>query len=163
MNAVHVSLLTDHGALPLLRSDRVVTPGDTQVLADAPWRVFGGHDVIEIRDPSRADLRRLAPGTAVRLVADRPLSRRRLRRMTRRAGIVVERELIAVPSTGHPVVLIDDHPDAVHALWHSVLTAPPGLLRGWLAATLTIRIGRRLPWTWTGALTPGRIVIGRKL
>jgi hypothetical protein len=158
---MQLSLLTGHGMLSLLRSQPVVHL-DASGLAEAPWRVFGEQDVLEIRDPRRGDLRRLPAGTAVRLVVDRPGARRRVRRVMRRAGLVVERELIAVPSTGRPVALIDDHPDAVRTFWWSVVTPPPGLCRGWLAATLLIGLGRRLPWTWTGAVAPGRVVLGRK-
>ena len=158
---MHLPYLTNPATLHLLRSVQIGAPTETNALADAPWRVFGTDGVVEIHDPRRADLHRLPPGTPVRLVVDRIGARRRLRRATRRAGIVVERELVVVPSTAHPVVLLDDHPDAVRAFWQSVL-APPGLARAWLPATLAIRVGRRLPWTWTGAVAPGRVVLGRK-
>lgn len=167
MIAVHLPLLSGQGTLPLLRADRVLSPSEGTVLADAPWRVFGvqGFEVqgvVEVRDPRRGDLRRLPPGTPVCLLMYGVGARPRLRRVARRAGIVLERELIAMPSTRHPVVLFDDHPDAVHTFWRSVLAPPPGLARGWLPVTLLIMAGRRLPWTWTGAAAPGRVVLGRK-
>jgi hypothetical protein len=31
-----------------------------------------------------------------------------------------------------------------------------------LAITLLIMVGRRLPWTWTGAVAPGRVVLGTR-
>lgn len=159
---VHLRYLTNPATVHLLRSVRIGVPTGDDTLADAPWRVFGTDGIVEIHDPRRADLHRLPPGTPVRLVVDRIGARRRLRRAMRRAGIAVERELVVVPSTTRPVVLVDDHPDAVRAFWQSVLTPPPGLARGWLPATLAIRLGRRLPWTWTGAIAPGRVVLGRK-
>jgi hypothetical protein len=162
VSTVHLALLTHLVTAPLLRSAQVPAPTDRSVLDRSPWRVFGEDDALELRDPRRGDLRRVPRGARVFVVVDRPGARRRLRRAARRAGIVLERELIAVPSTRHPVVLVDDQRDAVHAFWHSALTPPPGLARTWLPATLTISLGRRLPWTWTGAIAPGRVVVGRK-
>ncbi len=104
----------------------------------------------------------LAPGTRVCLVQDGPFVRRSLRAACRRAGIVVDRELLAVPSTRRPIVLVDDKEPAVHDFWDSVVTVPPGITRGWLPATVLIRVCGRLPWTWTGAVAPGRVVLGTR-
>jgi hypothetical protein len=103
----------------------------------------------------------LAPGTRVCLVDDRLLSRRRLRRLVRRARLQVERELIAVPSPGRPLALVDDDADAVRLFWTHVAMVPPGLGRMALPAVAALAVVRRLSWTWTGALVPGHIVIGR--
>jgi hypothetical protein len=164
VSVVHQPLLPHLTMPPLLRAGMapVLPPTDGRALARSPWRVFSDGDAVELRNPRRRDLRRLPDGTRVCLVVDRPGARLRLRRAARRAGIVLERELIAVPSSRSPVVLVDDHRDSVHAFWHSVLTPPPGLARGWLPATLVICAGRRMPWTWTGAIAPGRVVVGRK-
>jgi hypothetical protein len=159
--AVHLPLLTGPAPAVLLRSGPVAAPTE-RGLAHAPWRLFTTDEAVELRNPRRRDLHRLPPGTRVCLVADRPGARRRLRRTARRAGIALQRELIAVPSTRRPVVLVDDHQDAVGAFWRSVVAPPPGFSRGWLVATLTIVLGRRLPWTWTGAVAPGRVVLGTK-
>lgn len=157
---MHLSPL-DQLSVPLLR---LVAPRFSQerLLVDAPWRVLGPAHAVEVRNPRRRQLRALAPGTPVCLVQDRPWARRRLRRLCRRAGIVLERELVAVPSTRHPIVLVDDQEPAVRHFWASVVTTPPGITRGWLPATLLVRFGRRLPWTWTGAVAPGRVVLGTR-
>jgi hypothetical protein len=148
--------------VPLLRAGGASAATDQRTLADAPWRALGSPATVEIRNPRRRDLRALAPGTAVCLVQDRPWVRRRLRRLCARAGVVVERELVAVPSTKHPIVLVDDQQTSVRHFWASFVTTPPGITRGWLAITFLILAGRRLPWTWTGAVAPGRVVLGTR-
>lgn len=163
MIAVQLPVLAHLTAPPLVRPAEVLAPTDGRTLAHAPWRVFDAGDAVEVREPRRRDLVRLPRGARVRLVVDGVGARRRLRRAARRAGIVLERELIVVPSTRHPVVLVDDHPDAVRSFWDTVVAPPPGLARGWLPVTLAIGLGRRLPWAWTGAVAPGRVVVGRKL
>jgi hypothetical protein len=102
----------------------------------------------------------LAPGTQVAIVADRPFLRRAVRRRCDRAGVRVERELVALPSGSRPLVLFDDHPQTVSAFWDTVATVPPA--RGWITAlgTLALVLGARAPWRWTGALAPGRVVLG---
>jgi hypothetical protein len=116
--------------------------------------------MVELRRPRTAALRRLDPGTCVCLVEDRPLARRRLRRVVQQTGLSVERELVAVPTTQDPIVLVDDEESAVRHFWSSVATVPPGLARTALPAAAALRLTRLLPWSWTGALVPGRIVIG---
>ena len=128
----------------------------------SPWLALCGKDAVEIRDPRSPAVHSLAPGTTVVLLCDRPLSRWRLRRLAARAGVEVDRELIGVPSTRRPVVLLDDEESAVHHFWNDVVTVPPGLASGSLPATVALRIARTLPWAWTGALLPGRVVIGRR-
>jgi hypothetical protein len=159
---MHPPLLIDQITFPLLRSGSTLAPTDDRSLAGAPWRALGSPGTVEVRNPHRRDLQALAPGTAVCLVQDRPLVRRRLRRLCARSGVVVERELVAIPSTKHPIVLVDDQLPAVRDFWESFVTTPPGVTRGWLAITLLIMVGRRLPWTWTGAVAPGRVVLGTR-
>ena len=158
---MHPTSLMSQVFLPLLR---VVAPpaSDERVLADAPWRALDQPDSVELRNPRRRQLMALAPGTAVCLVQDRPFGRRHLRALCRRADVVVGRELLAVPSTRRPIVLVDDQLPAVHDFWESVITVPPGITRGWLPATVLIRVCRQLPWTWTGAVAPGRVVLGTR-
>lgn len=130
-------------------------------LAAAPWLVFGPPGMVEVRRPEGWAVRCLRPGTAVCLVEDRPFARRRLRRVARESRLTVDRELVAVPTSRRPVVLIDDDEDAVRHFWTTVATVPPGLSRTALAAAACLRLVRMLPWSWTGAVAPGRVVIGR--
>jgi hypothetical protein len=130
-------------------------------LTTAPWLVLGPAGMLEVRRPQAWVVRCLQPGSTVCLVEDRVFARRRLRRIARRSGLVVERELVAVPTTRHPVVLVDDDERAVRHFWNNVATVPPGLARTALVAGACLRVSRMLPWSWTGAIAPGRIVIGR--
>ncbi len=131
-------------------------------LAVAPWMALCGDVAVEIRDPRFETLRSVACGTTVVLVCDQPLSRWRLRRLASRAGMVIERELIAVPSTRSPVVLVDEAESAVAHFWNDVITVPPGPALASLPATVVLGLARALPWRWTGAIAPGRVVIGRR-
>lgn len=131
-------------------------------LAEAPWRAFCPTQVVELRDPDLQTLQRLRWGTPVVLLTDTPFSRRRLRRLARRAGVCIDRELIAVPSTAASLVLVDDDESAVRHFWTSVATVPPGLTRSSAPATLLLLLVRVLPWGLTGAVAPGRVLIGRR-
>lgn len=131
-------------------------------LSTSPWLVFCPDDVVEMRAPAAGELRRQPAGTPVALVADLPFSRWRLRRLARRAGVTIERELVVLPGTRRVVAIADDTETAVRHLWDNVATVPPGLVLAALPAALALRVARRLPWTVTGALAPGRVLIGRR-
>jgi hypothetical protein len=107
-------------------------------------------------------LRDLPPGDRVVLMSDRPLSRWTLRRTARRAGLSIERELVAIPSTRRPRVVLDDSPAAVRHLWTRVAVVPPGVAALAGGAELLLRAMRSAPPSWTGALAPGRLVVGRR-
>lgn len=131
-------------------------------LAEAPWRALCPTPVVELRDPDRQTLRDLPCGTPVVLLTDVAFSRLRLRLLARRAGIRIDRELIAVPSTSASLVLVDDSKSAVRHFWAAVATVPPGLTRSSAPATLLVTLARKLPWRLTGAVAPGRVLIGRR-
>lgn len=153
--------LTRQGA----RCESVLTPLCDPTPSRAPWRALGPvgpHDTVEFWHARNADLRNLPAGASAFLIEDRVLARRRLRRLARRHGLVLERELVAIPSARAAVVLLDDRPEAVRRFWATVITVPPGISRGWLPATLLLTVARRAPWTWTGAAAPGRVVLARK-
>lgn len=155
-------LLTSSKLLRLPRQrlgPRPIRPTDRE-LAASPWLVFTPPATVELRHPTVRQLRRLAPGTTVCLVVDQPLARLRLRRLARRAGVTVRRELVVVASTASPLMLVDDHESAVAHFWNAVATVRPGMARTALPASLLLRLARRAPWTWTGALAPGRVLIG---
>lgn len=127
-----------------------------------PWRALGPDGMVELRRPRVRAVRRLAPGVTVCLVVDEPASRRRLRRIARRADVEIERELLVLPTTSSPLIVLDDAAAPVERLWQRVATVPPTITRGWFAATVGLHVMRRLPWQWTGAFVPGRVIIGRR-
>jgi hypothetical protein len=96
------------------------------------------------------------------LTCDGPSSRRLLRRAARRGGLHIERELIVLPSTSRPVVVLDDEESAVRHFWSSYATVPPGMARGSVLASPLLSLARLMPWRWTGVLAPGRVLVGSK-
>ena len=104
----------------------------------------------------------LAPGTPVALVGARPLRRTALRRACREHDVRIDRELLVLPSVARPWVVLDDDRDTVSRFWRETAAIPP--LPGWLTAVadLALVMARRAPWRWTGALAPGRIVLGER-
>lgn len=144
-----------------------VTPGpastpDRAHVATGPWRLLGPEGMVETRGACAPALRALPVGTAVCLVEDRALARWRLRRLARRAGIVVERELIVLPRVSAPIVVLDDARESVTAFWQRIAAVPPGVARAHALADLAVRAARLLPWRVTGAVAPGRVLIGRR-
>jgi hypothetical protein len=129
-------------------------------LALRPWLVLCPADVVVVEGLDRRALAALRPGTPVAIRVDAPGSRTRMRSLARASGVRVERELIAVPSTRHPIVLVDDDESAVRFLWQGLATVPPGLCRTAPVAALALRAARSAPWQWTGALAPGRVLVG---
>ena len=129
-------------------------------LVGRPWLALCPPDVVVVDGFDRRALAALCPGTPVAVRVDAPRSRARLRALARATGVRVERELIAVPTTRHPVVLVDDDESAVRFLWDGLATVPPGLCRTAPVAALALRAARSAPWEWTGALAPGRILVG---
>jgi len=148
--------LTNFGldpALPLLDP----APAD---LALRPWLALCPPDVVVVDGFDRRALTALGSGTRVAIRVDAPGSRARLHALARATGVYVERELIAVPNTRHPIVLVDDDESAVRFLWDGLATVPPGLCRTVPLAALALRAARSAPWEWTGAIAPGRILVG---
>jgi hypothetical protein len=140
------------------RHDDDADPGGG--LSQAPWRALCPRGVVELRNPTASTLQRLASGTPVALVCESHLARVRVRRRARRAGIRVVRELVVVPSTSSPIVLLDETRAAVRHFWTSVAAVPPGLTRASAPATLALRLARVLPWRCTGLVAPGRVIVG---
>jgi hypothetical protein len=74
----------------------------------------------------------------------------------------IDRELVALPSADRPLVLFDDDARSVARFWTGVAAIPPA--PGWVTApaTLVLAVAARVPWQWTGALAPGRVLIGER-
>jgi len=130
--------------------------------ASAPWRTLCPADARVLRDPDPRLVRRIPSGRTLVLVSDRMWGRRRLRRAARIGGLVVDRELLVLPGTRHTLVTVDEDPQAVHHLWHSVAAVPPGLTWASLPLTGLLLLARRLPWQWTGAVLGGHVLVGRR-
>ena len=116
---------------------------------------------IDIRS-GPVETHQLSAELPVVLMDHRPLSRRRLRRVARDLGVVLEREFVVLPTIGRPMVVIDDVETAVRHFWTAVATVPPGLAFTAVPASALLGLARRAPWRWTGAIAPGRVVIGRR-
>ena len=127
-----------------------------------PWAVLCENDAVLMAAPTRQALRAVPSGRQVALAVDRPLAGLWLHRLARRCDVVVERELIVVPTTANPIAVLDDEESAVRHFWRSVVAVPPGITRAALPATVVLAAARSLPWSWTGAMAPGRVVIGRR-
>ena len=116
---------------------------------------------IDIRS-GPVETHQLSAELPVVLMDQRPLSRRRLRRVARDLGVVLEREFVVLPTIGRPMVVIDDVETAVRHFWTAVATVPPGLAFTAVPASALLGLARRAPWRWTGAIAPGRVVIGTR-
>ena len=127
-----------------------------------PWSVFCEPDVVLLHRPTARAVRRVPAGRQVAIALEGPFARLRLRALARRCGVSLSRELVAVPSVFAPVAVFDDEESAVRRFWTCVVTVPPGVTAGSPALTAGLRVARRLPWSWTGALAPGRVIIGRR-
>jgi hypothetical protein len=132
--------------------------------ATSPWLTLCPAGTVEIdaRKAQGAIAGHLPADTPVVLVDDRPFSRLRLRRLADRLSVVIERELIVLPTVGRPIILVDDTEAAVRHFWTAIATVPPGLAFTALPATAILGLARLLPWRWTGAAAPGRAIIGRQ-
>jgi hypothetical protein len=129
-----------------------------------PWLTLCPAGTVEIdaREVRRVVTGQLPADTPVVLVDGRPFSRRRLRRLADRLSVMIERELIVLPSVGRPIILVDDTEAAVRHFWTAIATVPPGLAFTALPATAMLGLARLMPWRWTGAAAPGRAIIGRQ-
>jgi hypothetical protein len=126
-----------------------------------PWVVLAPADAVQLASHAVRESQRLAPGTPVVLVANRPFARRHLRRTAQRAGISVRRELLVLPDVRHPLVVLDDHDDCIALFWQAVAMVPPGLTRVHPVATLGLRVLAHTSPELTRRFAPGRILIGQ--
>ncbi|TDU83935.1 hypothetical protein EV138_6399 [Kribbella voronezhensis] len=138
-------------------------PAGRSPLATSPWMTLCPPGTLEIDvRTDDAVVAELEPGLPVLLVDQRPFSRRRLRRLARRLALEIEREVIVLPTLHRPVVLVDDTEPSVRHFWTTIATVPPGLALSALPASALIGLARLLPWSWTGATAPGRVLLGRR-
>jgi hypothetical protein len=139
-------------------------PADRFPLTRPPWMTLCPLGTLEVDARAIDDIvDELKPDLPVVLIDQRPFSRRRLRRLALRLSIEIEREFIVLPALHRPIVLVDDTEPAVRHFWTSIATIPPGLAFSALPASALLDLARRLPWSWTGAAAPGRVLVGRRL
>ena len=104
----------------------------------------------------------VVPGTHVVVSASAPRAARRCRRFAAAAGIELEREFLAYPSSRAPAYLVEDARVAVAQFAERCLVAPPRVPfapvvdRG-VALVRLLRAG----WL-VRLLAPGRVVVGRR-
>jgi hypothetical protein len=133
-------------------------------LATSPWMTLCPLGALEIDTRTVNDIAdQLKPDLPLVLIDQRPFSRRRLRRLALELSIAIEREFIVLPALGRPIVAIDDTEPAVRHFWATIATVPPGLAVSAVPASALLSLARRLPWSWTGAVAPGRALVGRRL
>ncbi len=150
---------------PLTRwTHRLDLPGRARSAApeaSPPWAALSPGATVTV-PAVRADevLPSLSPGTPVALVSNRLLSRAVLRRLCRVHGVEIERELVALPSVVRPLVLFDDAEDSVRHFWNAVATVPPAPAWVTAPATAALALAAHAPWRWTGAVVPGRVLLG---
>lgn len=107
-------------------------------------------------------VRELPEGTPVVLVASAPGAIRRCRTFATEAEIELEREYLAFPSAVAPAYLVEDAPAPLGVFVRTVLALP--FRSAWSAP---IEAGMTLlralsPWRLMRAISPGRIVVGRR-
>jgi hypothetical protein len=139
------------------------------VPAQPPWVILAwtGMTLIDARQRRPREWLRqvgtLPSHARVGIIDDRPLSRLRLRRLARRWNLLVERELILAPSVDAPVAVLEDTEWAVRRYWRTVPASSARQTFGasGLISVLPISLVRSLPWSWTGLMSPHRILLAR--
>jgi len=128
--------------------------------------VPGGTPVVEVRGSRRGSAAAIAAvSSAKRLVLldGRRLSARRLTRLAREAGLVVDRELVVLPGLRTAAFVVEDSVESLTWFWNAFATVPPGRSRGSLLITATTCLGRsRHLVRWVGPLVAGRMVIAHR-
>ena len=115
------------------------------------------------RPPSGTALPVLSAGERLVLLDGRRLAVRRLRRLARSAGLVVDRELVVLPSLGEAAFVVEDAPESLGWFWKAFATVPPGRARGSLLVTAATIAGRhRLVLARAGRLVAGRMMIAHR-
>jgi hypothetical protein len=108
----------------------------------------------------RRALGQLGPGAPVAVISRMPIGSRRMTRLAARGGLVVQRQLVALPRLGGACYLVEDDAAALRWLLSSVLTVPPGVNRAAMLQQLAIRLARDvLPVQTMSWLLPHRVVL----
>jgi hypothetical protein len=130
----------------------VLVPSQTPVVV-----VRGTRPQSDVAIPS------LSPGEQLVLLDGGRLSARRVRRLARGAGLVVDRELVVLPGLSDAAFVVEDAVESLGWFWNAFATVPPGRSKGSLVITATTHLFRhRLLVRWVGRLVPGRMVIAHR-
>lgn len=115
------------------------------------------------RAASRVVLPQLGHGEQLVFLDGRRLSARRVRMLVRDAGLVVDRELVVIPSLSEPSFVVEDSVESMRWFWNAFATVPPGRSTGSLLLTAATHLGRhRSLLRWVGRLVPGRMVLAHR-
>lgn len=115
------------------------------------------------RPTSGTALPELSTGERLVLLDGRRLGTRRLRRLVLGAGLVVDRELVVLPSLGDAAFVVEDAAESLGWFWNAFATVPPGRAKGSLLVTVATVLGRpRLVLERVGRLVPGRMIIAHR-
>ncbi|GAA2148975.1 hypothetical protein FHX52_2772 [Humibacillus xanthopallidus] len=136
----------------------------TAVAAALRLLVPAGTPVISVTEATSSAPLPSVPSPGVVVVIDeRPLGRARARRVARERGIVVDRELLALPTTSGATFIAEDAPESLGWLWHSFVTVPPGRSRGAAGLSLIARSSRGSALLRVvGRLVGTRLLIGHR-
>ncbi len=128
---------------------------------DQRWRVLVPLDTVVVsgtrRQEAIAELRALPPATNVAIVGGR-----RLRRVARRAGVVVRAQYVALPSLATPVAITQVVPESLRWTTRTVLTVPSGVTGKHLPLWLGVRLMRALPRLLSLAPQGDRLLVGTR-
>lgn len=140
---------------------------------NGPWQVLAPADTkfiaLPVLDSRRRKaiemcLRSLPSATPVALLHAGPFARRKLRRFAASAAVRVEREYVAFPSLERALFLVEDAPDPVRYFRTKLLTAPPSTgMRSAIYAVVIAVARAAMPWRAMGWITPGRVLLGRRV
>jgi hypothetical protein len=142
-----------------------------EVDSPTPWRVLvpSGAPTVDVprgfsARPGRGlpEIDVLPSQAAVVLVSRGPFSRARLQKAAGRTGIDIDHEYVVLPGLRSGRYVVEDDPDAVAVLWHTLAAPPPRLTLGTAAATALASLGRRwLPWRALGVVS-ARVAVGHR-
>jgi hypothetical protein len=97
------------------------------------------------------------------VIDERPLGRARTRRVAQERGIVVERELLALPTASAATFVAEDASESLGWVWHSFVTVPPGRVGGAATLSLIARSSRGPALLRVvGRLVGARLLIGQR-
>lgn len=102
----------------------------------------------------------LTSGERLVLLDGRRLGAHRLRRLAVGAGLVVDRELVVLPSLSEAAFVVEDAAESLGWFWNAFATVPPGRAKGALLVTVATVLGRhRIVLDRVGRLVAGRMII----
>jgi hypothetical protein len=128
---------------------------------DQRWRLLVPADTVVVtvdqRRSALAQLRALPTPTRVALVGGR-----RLHRLAKRGGVVIDAEYVVLPSLAAPVAITQIAREPLQWTTSTVLTVPSGVTRLHAPIWFAVRAVRSLPRLLSWAPAGDRIVVGAR-